>query len=896
MSPPDRTQICWHTTRWPFGGPRFARAICMLDTCFHHKKCKPQQIIQIVLLSCVLALLPVLNAPVLAETGHASHFDRYGFVQAPYPGALPSQRIGDDLGALYFNECVFRNIMGACSAMIESADHGVTPDTWSKASAYRTRGTIFEARKNVCAAISDYRSALTLHAFPGLGERISKLEADPSTQCETTTRATRLTDNGHGYPDYLEAAAIHQYWRTVVFQGAPPNTRQVFAIGPPALKRSVFSDPISDSVTHFVDANSAKQPRIVTRTSPAITSSPDARTARDALHVAHTNEDDDPRIVAMALTPPQQRDNCTSFQIEAGVCPTGSEGLHANANAITTGGLQSVHGATWGETVFKLTLLAFGLSVLTLAAFLTRGFQTPFAFGSSGNQRRVSRTLSQAIEPHLQRRNHWPIEIDDFEHAKRASPIRKPANPPPLPAMPKPVRTDTPEPMDLDRSIESEDLFDFSASQHLPALVTDAVAQDEQTNPDDSTSQSQTADFVESVSSPLDDIDTLENAPSDDAQAKGDSATHMPHAFDIADDEADDASIAFTTDVFDHSDHDKPDLIEPVVTTDDRATAITLPPAPDVEVDMQSPPPVSILRLLGTAVHAPRVMRHIRNDILTDIEAGTTSLIVVDGEGVFAEQIATLPHDAAGYLSDRLLIIDPANADISGLLNPFAICVSHPDPLLARNTFNAAIEAHSLIFEQIFGGACVRENRFALRRLIEIIHASPNPSLATMHDLVKRDNRSALPQYATMLGHHACADEFITLLTEPAFQLQLDHIDKRLSYVLSDRTFATMTSATSTGPTISTRLAEGCFVVLSNRFARLGGARCAAITTALLMLATFREPSTEKQGNADDANTRTSQGISVIHTDLQRLLGGTTRDTLSLFEGFDRSTLSLIRA
>lgn len=868
---------------------------------------RPLVVIITIAVAVSMAVAGARVTPASAETDDGLDFNTFRLSDNPFPGTTGRSEPPQDSATLYFNECIYRSVIGACTALIESQKNEPRANAWSRASAYRARAAMFESRRKPCSALADYRAALALHPFPGLHKKIAEIDRQTDQRCSESPALIAARNGQRNLRSYNER------WRTEAYSGVPPNSRQVFASGPARLRPAIFSDDFSPVVMQQADLR---------------------RSGLDRSNTSLFNVQQSPMVVTS-----NGRMLAAANTVDSGAKSARGDGT--TVGAIVTGSLHR-DGGGLNQTMLFITMFAFTLSAYLMGTVLSRGYQlTADMTGwvtALFDQRRVpiAPPLDHGVtrDPFLlQEFGGHPLDSGGaapmppplpgslpLSHAALVEPDRNP--PEPVARMPKPVvrmRTENAAPISpAVTGVVDDDPFAFFVAPASGARTTFEASPDRAADVAEPPQLPNDAPiFVDAAAPPAAPlpVDTKLHIPTAqtdlaapavpqpaaDAEAEAEAEAKAELKAEVRAGvraEADPvAAIAAELDGVDGAPVAQADNAEWHGTNTRQAVTpipVTVPLAVPVDAEPQPAPLPSILRHIKRALHAPRVLRHISTPQLEKIIDGEGTLLVIDGEGLFAEQLAALRAVATDTSGDRLILIDPSDAGMAGVLNPFRSDLSHPDALIARNRFNAAVDGYSLIFEHVLGAAAVQENRIALRRLMEIMHRVPQPSFATLRDMVTTHNRSTLVQHASLLGLDACAAQLCELCASQTFHTFLDRIDARLTFMLSDRTFAAATRFCGESSGLGVQIADGRLVVLSNRFAKLGAARCSTLTTSLLMLAAFR-PVHAAHGDRDTGQAASCE-LPVITTDLQRLLGSATTEAEQLFRGFGVGHLHLMRA
>lgn len=125
----------------------------------------------------LVAMLPDLR-PACAQDDWLDSFNVKTFRTDP-----DFKYVGSFMASLYYRECVMREVLGACAALLNSEDGVGNVDKQILANVRLKRGDIRFRQKEYCGALSDYRNAAELMPQKNIETKIAELVVKSSKSC-----------------------------------------------------------------------------------------------------------------------------------------------------------------------------------------------------------------------------------------------------------------------------------------------------------------------------------------------------------------------------------------------------------------------------------------------------------------------------------------------------------------------------------------------------------------------------------------------------------------------------------------------------------------------------------------------------------------------------------------
>jgi hypothetical protein len=677
---------------------------------------------------------------------------------------------GSPVAALFFKECMFRDVEGACSELIRRTDPESHISNWTRGSAHRKRAEIKELRNDKCGALADYRHAFSYHPFPNLDEKINALETETNGTCPTEAEqaAAHLNADQSGVTIEPDTTAEDPDWVTTI--ELPPLER-------------------SHKIAHRTPTPA---PVAITQEAAAANPQPPAQT-----------QTDEPQERTAHAIPEFQIANAVTFNY-VGARMAGQELKIAEAPSPQSPAPLLNHDRSSDLTTSALPARPAAAAPVANASAeaSTPPAATPVASRAQAQRISQDKTLRQTmllamailacvlgIAVYLNRRvPEWPDHVEDAltRLRTRARPV-------------------------AERSYPRNDY-----SEHPPlyrAPITPGF------------NNETLCGLAEPTGEP------------EDLPVSAPSETEVNVVAPLA---------AFEIPV-----RDAPSPVDEREGSDGLECAVETPPEPLVGVETNSRPTelhprASLIATdaalprttsLGELKIGPKLLGLIAEGSLKSIEQGSTTLLVVDGDGSLTRNVRQQFRDLEPSATpEHLLLIEPSAAHCAGLFNMFAIDVSAPDVLAQNQKFNAVFEVETIIYEALLGSALTQNNRLALRHFSRLLHALPSADLRSWFDLVAPFSLSQLGDYAMLTGHPETIRYFAEATRDEGLAAFAAELRERLAKLLSEPDFERLTCGTPRSLSFSEHARAGRLIIFSDDLQRMGPERVSALIRIFLAL------------------------------------------------------------
>ncbi len=186
--------------------------------------------------------------------------------------------------------------------------------------------------------------------------------------------------------------------------------------------------------------------------------------------------------------------------------------------------------------------------------------------------------------------------------------------------------------------------------------------------------------------------------------------------------------------------------------------------------------------------------------ILHDLQqegAASPGVIVIDSQGDLIETLARLPifdPDAEHSLSDRLVLIDPADIEFPVALNLFAFDQARLGEYSRadrQRVLNSVIDLYEYFFTALLGAELTQKQGVVFRYLARLMLEIPDATVQTLRELME-DGKPFKPYMAQLEG--SARRFFQTEFFSPGFAATKKQILRRLWGVLANEVFERMFS------------------------------------------------------------------------------------------------------
>jgi hypothetical protein len=685
-------------------------------------------------------------------------------------GRIEEGNAGSPVAALFFKECMFRDVEGACSELIRRTDPESQISNWTRGSAHRKRGEIKELRNDACGALADYRSAFSYHPFPNLEEKINALETETKGRCsiEAPQALARLNTDQGVVTVEPEAAVVEPHWVTTI--ELPPLMR---------LRKSAHRTP-------------ASPPMPVVHPEPAANPQPPPQM-----------QTDEPQEAAAHATPEFEIANAVTFNYVGPRVAT-EEPKFAEALCPPSPTPVPTHDRTSHQETSALPVRPAAAAPVANAPAEAGNSSAAAPVAYRAQEQRVSqdkalrRTMlpvmtilacALGIAVYLNRRvPEWPDHVSDA-FTRLHTRVRLGA----ARTSPRNVQL---EPQPVDRP---------SGTPGLNGKMLRGVAE-LTSEPENLRVSAHSETEVNRVAAPTPPEVSARDAPSPIDEMEGKGALER---------------VVETP------------LGSPVSVETGSKPAATHARASLIASDAALPRKSS----LGELWIGPKLLGLIAEGSLKSIEQGSTTLLVVDGDGSLTRNVRQQFRDLEPSATpEHLLLIEPSAAHCAGLFNMFAIDISAPDALAQNQKFNAVFEVETIIYEVLLGSAFTQNNRLALRHFSRLLHALPSADLRSWFDLVAPYSLSQLGDYAMLTGHPETIRYFADATRDQSLDAFAAELRERLARLFSEPDFERLTCGTPRSLSFSEHARAGRLIILSDDLRRMGPERASALMRIFLAL------------------------------------------------------------
>jgi hypothetical protein len=187
----------------------------------------------------------------------------------------------------------------------------------------------------------------------------------------------------------------------------------------------------------------------------------------------------------------------------------------------------------------------------------------------------------------------------------------------------------------------------------------------------------------------------------------------------------------------------------------------------------------------GTGHGKTQLLQYLISDDLKRAESELLSLVVIDPDGTLIKTVTSSGYFANTDLADRLVIIDPSDADYPLELNLFDLGASSSGDARTREAIeNNTIELFEYFFDALLGSELTGKQSTLFRYLGLLLTQIPNGNIHTLRELM--EDGTAYKPYMEKLTGSARAF-FQTRFFAPDLKATKTQVLQRLWGVLSNR-------------------------------------------------------------------------------------------------------------
>ncbi|MCI0558462.1 MAG: type IV secretion system DNA-binding domain-containing protein [Nitrososphaera sp.] len=194
----------------------------------------------------------------------------------------------------------------------------------------------------------------------------------------------------------------------------------------------------------------------------------------------------------------------------------------------------------------------------------------------------------------------------------------------------------------------------------------------------------------------------------------------------------------------------------------------------------------------GTGHGKTQLLQRLINDDLSLVGQGEGSLCVIDSQGDLINTVSRLSCFSYPPLSDRLILIDPHDAEYPVCLNLFDLGKSRIDRLNAKEReqiFNSAVELYEYIFGSLLDAELTQRQGLIFRYLARLMMTIPGATLHTLREVLEHGEKWK-PYMGKLTG--ITKTFFETQFFSPSFSQTKKQILTRLWGILSNPFFERM--------------------------------------------------------------------------------------------------------